>query len=59
MYDFDWLPSPRMRSEIGCSPAAVARSSARAKSKPTPWVWRGPTTLPKRKAQPDRPNIAA
>ena len=52
MYDFDWLPSPRMRSEIGCSPAAAARSSARAKSKPTPWVWRGPTTLPKRKAQP-------
>ena len=37
------VPSPRIRSRVGSS------SSRRTKSKPTPWVWRGPTTLPNRK----------
>ena len=32
--------------------ASGRRSSRRTKSKPTPWVWRRPTTLPKRKAKP-------
>ena len=41
-YDLLCEPSPRIRSLVGSLRRLLM------KSKPTPCVWRGPTTLPKR-----------